>query len=87
MGQGPDSSSGDDQLAFFNKSGWICRVPLHSARPESEVKRYFFLPPDWLNTESLNHAQVTREGMLLCPKNGEVGVVQNGFRNEWSGGG
>jgi hypothetical protein len=49
------------------------------------VRRYFFLPKDWLNMECLELAVMTKEGTFLCPRNGEVGVVAGGLREEWIG--
>ena len=63
--------------------GWLCSVPLDTANERADITRHFFLPQDWLNPESLELAGVTEEGTLLCPKDGEVGLVCNGFRAGW----
>jgi hypothetical protein len=49
------------------------------------VKRHFFLPRDWLNMECLELAIMTKEGALLCPRNGEVAAVRDGLKEEWIG--
>ncbi|OBT56708.1 hypothetical protein VE04_03326 [Pseudogymnoascus sp. 24MN13] len=83
---GRESSLGDDQLTFLSTNGWLCTFSLDVAGNNASFKRYFFLPQDWLNGESLELAQVTPVGTLFCPKDGEVGLIRNGFRNEWLGG-
>lgn len=69
-------------LAFLDKDFWVC-TGLLQEQGEVPVKRYFFLPRDWLNIESLELAAVTREGVLICPRNGEIGVVTGGLKDEW----
>ncbi|KAB5545927.1 hypothetical protein GE09DRAFT_1132977 [Coniochaeta sp. 2T2.1] len=46
-------------------------------------KRHSCLPRDWINMDCLESAQVTSDGRLLCPGNGEVAVVHNGLKLEW----
>lgn len=68
-------------LAFLDRDFWVCSCSLLDNR--SGIRRHFFLPRDWWNFESLELAVVTRMGTLLCPRNGEIAVVENGFREEW----
>jgi WD40 repeat protein/pimeloyl-ACP methyl ester carboxylesterase len=76
-----------ETLAFLDRDFWVCTRALaqHStgATP-AKIKRHYFLPQDWLNTECLQLALVTRDGTLLCPRNGEVAAVWNGLRDEWT---
>ncbi|KAG8158557.1 hypothetical protein KVR01_011679 [Diaporthe batatas] len=69
-------------LAFLDKDFWVCTGLLNN-QGEVHVKKFFFLPRDWLNIESLELAAVTREGVLICPRNGEIGVVTGGLKDEW----
>lgn len=69
-------------LAFLDKDFWVC-TGLLNGDGEVAVKRYFFLPRDWLNIESLELAAVTEEGTFMCPRNGEIGVVTGGLKDEW----
>lgn len=69
-------------LAFLDKDFWVC-TGLLQEQGELPVKRYFFLPRDWLNIESLELAAITREGAFICPRNGEIGVVTGGLKDEW----
>ena len=43
------------------------------------VRRHFFLPRDWLGTESaMRLIRFTEKGVLLVPRNGEVAIVRFG---------
>jgi hypothetical protein len=68
-----------DLIAFIDQDYWICTCPVADTTG-SELKKHFFLPRDWINKECLELATVTRDGVFLCPKNGEVGIVKGGFR-------
>lgn len=47
------------------------------------IRRHFFLPREWLNIECLALAIIRNDSTLLCPKNGEIAVISNGFEHEW----
>jgi WD40 repeat protein len=83
----PTSSPGAAVLAFLNKDFWVCTGLLNVGGTGimKGVKRHFFLPRDWLNMECLELAIMTKEGTLLCPRNGEVAVVRDGLKEEWIG--
>ena len=49
----------------------------------ARVKRHFFLPRDWQNLDWLELAVMRPDGVLLCPRNGEVALVEEGLREEW----
>lgn len=72
-------------LAFLDKDFWVCTGVLSDdrSRSKNDVKKHFFLPRDWLNMECLELATITTDGIFLCPRNGEVGVVTGGLRDEW----
>ncbi len=72
----------DHVLAFLDHEFWVCSYTLSETRP-GRVKRHFFLPRDWLNQDWLELAVMRRDGVLLCPRNGEVALVENGLREEW----
>ena len=72
----------DHILAFLDHEFWVCTYTLSETRP-GRVKRHFFLPRDWLNLTSLELAVMRTDGVLLCPRNGEVALVENGLREEW----
>jgi hypothetical protein len=80
-----DTSLAHERLTFLDRRGWLCSVPLNTVNEGADITRHFFLPQEWLNPESLELAGVTGEGTLLCPKDGEVGLVYNGLRASWLG--
>lgn len=50
-----------------------------NALPDDNITRHFFLPRDWLSTEStLQLIRFTEKGVLLVPRNGEVAIVRYG---------
>jgi hypothetical protein len=71
-----------DLIAFIDRDYWACTWPVTDTTG-SQVKKHFFLPRDWINAECLELATVTRDGVFLCPKNGEVGIVRGGFKTTW----
>ncbi len=72
----------DHVLAFLDHEFWVCTYTLSETRL-GRVKRHFFLPRDWLNWDWLELAVMRTDGVLLCPRNGEVALVENGLREEW----
>ena len=72
-------------LAFLDKEFWVCTWALDNRQSDNRIKRHFFLPRDWLNMECLELSVMTKDGIFLCPRNGEVAVVRNGLIDEWTG--
>lgn len=84
-----DFSSTDQDaavLVFLDKDFWVCTGLLtNDTGPQNGMKKHFFLPRDWLNIDCLELAAITTEGTFMCPRNGEVGIVRGGLRDEWVG--
>jgi WD40 repeat protein/pimeloyl-ACP methyl ester carboxylesterase len=76
----PDS---EQTLVFVSKDFWICTYTIGAGAP-SRIKKYFFLPRDWLNTDWLELATITADGKLLYPRNGEVAIIDGWLSEEWS---
>lgn len=72
----------DHVLAFLDHKFWVCTYTLSETRP-GRVKRHFFVPRDWLNLDWLELAVMRTDGVLLCPRNGEIALVENGLQEEW----
>lgn len=67
-----------DQLAFIDCDSWICTVAVlhhHQLAVGEAVKQHFFLPSDWVHS-SLTLQVISRRGVLLVARNGEVAVVR-----------
>ena len=47
------------------------------------VIRHFFLPRDWVNTQSLALCTVLNDGTFLCPRKGEIAVIRSGLGSAW----
>ncbi|KAL1835101.1 hypothetical protein VTK73DRAFT_6271 [Phialemonium thermophilum] len=50
------------------------RVPGPS--PRADVEEHYFLPGDWVTSQETPLCTMTSDGILLCPRNGEIAVVQ-----------
>jgi len=64
-------------LVFLDKDLWMCTVELKSVTQHSTVRRHYFIPRDWANTESLEQCCLLGDGTFLCPKDGEVAVISS----------
>ncbi|KAL8804009.1 MAG: hypothetical protein Q9223_005944 [Gallowayella weberi] len=74
----------EEVLTFLDKDDWICSWGVGSdLAANTEIRRHFFVPQDWLNLDSLRLATISRDGRFYCPRNGEVAVVGNWLQNEW----
>lgn len=80
-----------DRLVFLDQNFWLCswRLPLSSdtttRRPSAtgtldggtmEIKQHYFFPSDWISPDSVALCTVMGDGTVLCPRNGDVGVVK-----------
>lgn len=72
-----------DVLVFLDKESWICSWSLDKSSTEATVKRHFFLPQDWLNSDYFRMSAISGDGTLFTPKNGDVAVIYNGLREAW----
>lgn len=63
------------RLVFLDKDFWMCTLGLDSIRHPHAMKRHYFLPRDWISTESLEQCCMLRDGTFLFPKDGEVAVI------------
>ncbi|KAK5936805.1 hypothetical protein PMZ80_010924 [Knufia obscura] len=75
---------GEQTFVFIDHDAWVCTINLSSEDGRSRpIRKHFFLPRDWQNSEWLELASVTPDGTFLCPRNGEVAVVSGGLDFEW----
>lgn len=74
----------EDVLVFLDRDDWVCSFAFNDAVTEDcKPTKHFFLPQDWLNSDSLRLATISRDGKFYCPRNGEVAIVSNWLQNEW----
>lgn len=67
-----------DHVVFVDHQLWVCTWQIQAVYKMH--RRQFFLPKDWLNPDTLTLIVLTNQGTLLCPKNGEVGIVRSGLK-------
>ena len=67
-----------DQVVFLDHQFWLCTWALETVYRKH--KRHFFLPKDWLSPMTLRLIALNAQGTLLCPRNGEVAIVQSGLK-------
>ncbi|KAF4459376.1 Cytochrome cd1-nitrite reductase-like C-terminal heme d1 [Fusarium albosuccineum] len=58
-------------LAFLDQEAWVCTWTSDDV-DGSRLKKYFFLPRDLVNVESLEMSIMTQDGRFICPRNGEI---------------
>ncbi|KAL8801074.1 MAG: hypothetical protein Q9182_004713 [Xanthomendoza sp. 2 TL-2023] len=81
---GEPESEVEEVLTFLDKHDWICTWGVRSDfAANTDIRRHFFVPQDWLNLDSVRLATISRDGKFFCPRNGEVAVVGNWLQNEW----
>ncbi|KAL8648406.1 MAG: hypothetical protein Q9210_005006 [Variospora velana] len=72
-----------DALIFLDRDDWVCSIIFgNPLSRDTKITRHFFLPQDWLNTDSLRLATISDDGRFLCPRHGEVAIVSNWLQNE-----
>ena len=72
---------GKDNFVFLDFSYWVCTWRLGTT--SGKAQRHFFLPRDWVNTETSRLCQVLDDGTLLCPRKGEVAVINSSLGSGW----
>lgn len=65
-----------DRVAFVDQWGWICTSDADWDLDTDKIRRHFFLPRDWLGAEALQLATMTRQGVFLVPRNGDVAILR-----------
>ena len=63
------------RLVFLDKDFWMCTLGLNSVKYPNAIIRHYFLPRDWISTESLEQCCMLQDGTFLFPKDGEVAVI------------
>lgn len=65
-----------DWLVFLDRDLWVCSMNLTRQREASTLKRHYFIPSDWTDTEGLKQCSMLRDGTLLCPQAGNIVIVK-----------
>lgn len=71
------------RMVYLDNESWVCTWRLGSASESVGLERHFFIPRDWLNTETLDLCLVMDDGTFLCPHYGEVAVIKSALGRQW----
>jgi WD40 repeat protein len=77
---------GSGRLVFVDRSFWLCSWHLDSAdssRDSTGIRRHFFLPRDWMNSDGVRLLHLAGNGTVLCPRHGEVTVIESSLDAGW----
>ena len=64
-------------LVFLDKDLWMCTLGMNFTRQLIDLKRHYFIPRDWASTEGLEQCCMLHDGTFLCPRDGEVAVINS----------
>jgi WD40 repeat protein len=66
------------RFVFLDHDFWVCTFELG---PEScndgVVKRHYFIPADWINSEALEQCCIMEDGAVLFPRDDKVAVIRS----------
>lgn len=63
-----------DRVVFLDSKNWICTCNI--GWDMGSVKRHFFFPREWISDTTSQVLILSRQGTLLCARNGEVAIVR-----------
>lgn len=67
------------KVAFLDQNNQLCTWDLSDGA--DGIQKHFFLPRDWLDSNSLDMAILHDEGPFFCPKGRHVAIVRNALRD------
>ncbi|KAK4695038.1 hypothetical protein P7C71_g2638, partial [Lecanoromycetidae sp. Uapishka_2] len=73
----------DRIFQYLDNEAWICSWDLDAENDASALERHFFLPRDWLNSETIDLCLLMANGTFICPHYGEVAVIRSSLSQEW----
>lgn len=62
-----------DRVVFLDQKNWICTCNI--SWEMGSIKRHFFFPREWVNDTTSNALVLSRQGTLLCARNGKVAII------------
>ena len=66
-------------ILFLDHDGWICSVEMTENLIPAHYKRHFFLPFDWLSTNTRLLLDVTAKGDTIFARRDELAVIKRGL--------
>lgn len=73
----------DGNFFYLDNESWVCTWRLDGKQDSVALKRHFFIPRDWLNSETLDLCMLMTNGIFICPHYGEVAVIKSSLTKEW----
>lgn len=73
-----------DRIVFIDKELWICSIDLTEIRGSlfTDIKRHFFISPDFVGNQNAARPLVTRSGSVVFPKEDQLTIIKGGL--EWT---
>lgn len=71
------------RLVFLDQDLWICTFRLGSIYEDEAMKRHYFIPRDWVTTESLEQCCMMDDGTVFCVKDNEVAIIRSNLVSEF----
>lgn len=73
----------DRSFQYLDNESWMCTWDLDADNDVSALERHFFIPRDWLNSETIDLCMLMSNGTFVCPHYGEVAVIHSSLSQEW----
>lgn len=75
----PITDSAPYYLVFLDRTLWLCSCPIDSdlGLTDAKIKRHFFLPRDWVTTDSIRLLHLDKNGTIICPRRGNLVVIES----------
>ena len=73
----------DRSFIYLDNESWVCTWRLDVEKDSVALERHFFIPRDWLNSETLDLCMLMKNGIFICPHYGEVAVIKSSLTKEW----
>ena len=73
----------DGSFVYLDNESWVCTWRLDVEKDSVALERHFFIPRDWLNSETLDLCMLMNNGIFICPHYGEVAVIKSSLTKEW----
>jgi len=70
-----------DVLVFLDRDLWVCSTNLTPQPNSCPLVRHYFIPRYWTDFEGLTQCSMLRDGILLCPQQGNIVTIKNNFDN------
>jgi hypothetical protein len=72
----------NDCVAFLDRSMRVCTWRLKANAGAGDVKRHFFIPRDWISDQNIGITRALSTGLILCPRQGQVTVIDSAIGTE-----